>query len=142
MTPYDEEDIKGEDRIIRRIDPDQHVVWDDNRKCHRISSKAFQASSVKNGGMSVDIEKLISDSGKDPYQFVTTPKFRGSVWWSASSVRGQGLSIGYAPIEPDNPFHGEVWRIGGNSNRFTKNQKSHLQNSAQWFVEIDNVHIR
>lgn len=130
--PYDDEDILPDDVIIRRINPEQHMVWDQNEGRKRISSKAFSPSSGEYGGMSVDIEKLITARGQDPKAFVTTPVFTCSVWFTADNIRGLGLKIGYEPT-PDNHAHGEVWGTN-RPNRFTKAQQSTLREQAQWYV--------
>lgn len=137
MDPYDEKAIGPDDIIIRRINPAQHVVIDENRKCRRISSKAFHPST--NGGMSVDIEELILAAELDPRQYVTTPKYIGSVAFSAGSARVANLLVGYDPL-PKNPYHGEVW---GNPrpDRFTGTQKRKLIAASEWYVEIPGVEI-
>ena len=101
MEPYDEDQIGADDTVIRRIDPEQHVVWDDNLDCKRVSSKAFSPSSEPNGGMSVDIESLIVQAGEDPKEYVTTPKYTGSVAFSAGAARDLRLRVGYHPV-PEN----------------------------------------
>jgi len=75
VDPYDEEKIGSTDVIIRRINPNQHVIWDDNQNCQRVSTKAFSPSSGENGGMSVDIESLIIENNINPEEYVTTPIF-------------------------------------------------------------------
>jgi hypothetical protein len=52
VNPYDEPKIGNRDVIIRRINPDQHVIWDENRQVWRISSKAYNKSSGTMEGMS------------------------------------------------------------------------------------------
>ena len=64
-APYKEEEIGPNDTIIRRISPEQQVVWDDNRGRDRIFKKAYSDSSGENGGMSVDIELLIVATSED-----------------------------------------------------------------------------
>lgn len=147
MQPYDERNIKGDDAIIRRIDPDQHIVLDANLGCERISSKAFRPSSGPQGGMSVDIEKLILDDRIDPREFVTTPRFRASVSFAAKVARGLGLRVGYDPILgngqiPANPYHGEVWGPDDNPNKFSNGQRNGLHRAVEWYVELPGVEIR
>jgi len=145
VDPYDEEQICPQDTIIRRINPVQHVVWDDNRKKHRITSKAYNKSSGPKAGMSVDIENLIVAANQNPQTYVTTPVFTGSVAFSAGDVRNLELWVGYEPIKDvpdvqDNPHHGEVWaKIEKKS--FTESQKSGLAKSARWYVELPDVDI-
>ncbi|WP_300395131.1 hypothetical protein [Henriciella sp.] len=140
MQPYDENEIEADDIIIRRIDPNEHIVPDDNTGGERISSKAFSASSGDEGGMSVDVEKLIVADGVEPMDFVTTPRFTGSVYFIAESIRERELMIGYEPIE-GNPYHGEVWR-SPNGGRFTRAQKKALRETAEWYVELPGVALK
>ena len=140
VNPYDEKRIGANDLIIRRINPDQHLVWDDNRNRKRISTKAYQRSSGEAGGMSVDIEALIVADRQDPKQFVTTPKFTGSVAFMANQIRELGLILGYDPI-PDNPYHGQVWQKG-TAKRFTRTQQKGLLRAAQWYVRLEGVDIK
>ena len=145
--PYNDTNIKAGDIIIRRINPKQHKVFDHNRNCYRISTKAYSPSSGPNGGMSVDIEALIVRAGKDPKKFVTTPVYTGSVAFSAGQVRGLDLLIGHTP-KPDNPYHGDVWankssgRFSDSQKRpFSGSQKRSLLNAAKWYVELPGVCI-
>jgi len=137
--PYDEERIGSTDTIIRRINPIQHVVWDNNRECHRISTKAFSPSSGERGGMSVDIESLILESDDDPKKYVTTPTFTGSVTFFANDARKLDLVIGYDPIF-ENPYHGEVWG-SARPNRFSNPQKKGLMAASTWYVELKDVFL-
>jgi hypothetical protein len=139
MEPYDEAQITGEDTIIRRINPQQHIVWDENRGRFRISSKVFSPSSEPNGGMSVDIERLMLADGLDPREYVTTPVFTGSVAFSAGAARALGLIVGYDPI-PTNPYHGEVWGAD-RPNRFSRQQRKGLAVASRWYVELDDVDV-
>lgn len=145
VDPYDEKQIGASDTIIRRISPEQHVVWDENRKRKRISSKAYNKSSGPRDGMSVDIEKLIVAAGQDPRVYVTTPRFTGSVAMPAGKVRELDLWVGYDPVkdapnEPDNPHHGEVWATKPKKS-FTDAQKNGLARLARWYVELPDVDI-
>lgn len=140
VDPYDEAQIKAVDAIIRRISLKDHVVWDENRQRHRIASNAYRKSSGPKGGMSVDIEALITATGQDPRVYVTTPVFIGSVVFSATDVRSLGLWIGYEPI-PDNPHHGEVWATT-DKKHFSDAQKTGLAKAARWYVELPDVDIR
>jgi hypothetical protein len=139
VNPYDENGIGAADIIIRRINPAEHVVPDQNRNCNRISSKAYSPSSGQNGGMSIDVEALIRKAGLQPQIFVTTPVFTGSVAFEASSIRSLGLWVGYEPLTL-NPYHGEVWGAVRHT-KFTRSQKSGLASSANWYVQIPNVSL-
>lgn len=139
MEPYDESQINPDDKIIRRINPEQHVVWDDSRGRPRISSKAFSPSSGQNGGMSVDIEQLLLADGVNSREYVTTPVFTGSVAFSAGAARALDLQVGY-DATPSNPYHGEVWGKD-RPNRFSRPQKRGLAEASCWYVELDDVDI-
>jgi hypothetical protein len=90
--------------------------------------------------MSVDLERLIVAAGVNPHAYVTTPRFTGSVIFSAEQIRDAGFLIGYDPL-PDNSYHGEVWAsISGG--KFSRAQQKQLQTLAQWYVQIPNVEIR
>lgn len=145
VDPYDEDLIRAEDTIIRRINPDQHVIWDENRQKRRIASKAYNKSSGLKDGMSVDIEGLIVSAGADPQTYVTTPIFTGSVALPAGEIRALDLWVGYEPIKDvpnvqDNPHHGEVW-AKTEKKSFTEGQKSGLAKVARWYVELLDVDI-
>ncbi|QUS56359.1 hypothetical protein [Pseudovibrio brasiliensis] len=139
VDPYDEDEIIENDRIIRRINPEQHIVTDLNRNCRRISTKAFSPSSEPTYGMSVDIEKLILNAGLVPTEFVTTPTYTGSVSFAAQDIRNTDLIVGYEPIA-DNPYHGEVW-AKENKQRFKNSQKKQLLRAAEWYVRIEDVEL-
>jgi hypothetical protein len=138
--PSDEPRIDANEVIIRRINPHQHVVWDENRKVRRVSSKAYTKSAGLKEGMSVDIESLLVAAGIDPKGFVTTPVYIGSVAFSAISIRNLHLWIGFDPV-PNNAFHGQVWPTQPKRN-FTDSQKSGLANAAAWYVEIPGVDVK
>ena len=139
VTPHDHEEIAAADFLIRRIDPKLHVVQDDNLNCRRLSSKAFSPSSEEGGGMSVDIEKLIKDDGLDPATFVTSPKYLGSIRFTAEACRAANLLVGYDPLT-ENPYHGEVWGER-KPNRFSRTQQKAICAASTWLVPILDVQI-
>lgn len=147
VDPYDEPTIEHDDIIIRRVNRDQHVVRDEITGTLRTSSKLFSPSSGLNGGMSVDLLKLIEADGLNAQEYVTTPVFTGSVQFAAHAVRAAGLRVGYDPIKDlagvqDNPYHGEVWGPVQKPNRFTQGQKRALAEASTWFVELPGVEIK
>lgn len=95
---------------------------------------AFKKSSGANAGMSIDIEQLIVKAGINARKFVTTPKWMGSVHFTAGAIRDNEFMIGRDPLA-DNPYHGEVW---GN---FTSAKVKRLQRLAQWYVAIKDVRL-
>lgn len=135
VEPHDHQEIQPADGVIRRIS-DQFIVSDANGG-KRVSSMAFSPSSpAHGGGLSVDLQCEIEATGKVATEFVTTPVWIGSVRFTAQQIRGEGFKVGFDPLPPDNPFHGEVW---GN---FTSGKKKKLQKLAEWFVEIPGVALQ
>lgn len=132
VEPHDHPDIQAADEIIRRISELQVVEVDGVK---RVSSIAFQPSREVRGGLSIDIRKSMDCSGIDAVEFVTTPRWVGSVIFTAAAPRSMALFVGYEPI-PDNVHHGEVWP-GAES--FSKKKSKELQRLARWFVPIPNV---
>ena len=147
MEPYDEPAIGDEDTVIRRVS-EYHVVIDKNgpKPRRRLSSGAFNKSEGPKAGMSVDLEALMAADDVEPREYVITPVFTGAVWFQAGSARALELLVGYEPIQddpdqPDNPYHGEVWR-NEEARKFKGSQSKGLHNSAQWYVELEDVDIR
>ncbi len=89
---------------------------------------AVKPSSGPNGGMSVDLQHLIEEAGHDPKTFILTPPYIGALRFLAGALREQGLKVGYEPIIPANPFHGEVWGT------FSKKVQNKLLSIAEIFV--------
>ena len=63
VLPHNRCDIEDDDNLLRYINPYNQIIWDDNLKCHRVSSGAFSESSTSNGGMSVDHERWMLEDG-------------------------------------------------------------------------------
>lgn len=132
VLPHDHSGIALDDGVLRRISENQVVA--DSAGQRRVSSKAFKPSTGPNGGMSVDLEKLIIDAKQDPRAYVTTPRWTGSVRFKAGALREEEFMVGFDPL-PENPYHGEVW------GKFTKAQQRRLQQLAVWFVTIPGVKL-
>lgn len=132
VVPHDHSEILNNDGIIRRVSLQQVVEDPKSVGGHKLSSKVFNPSSGKNGGLSVDLKRPIEEDNIDPKAFVTNHRFLGSVIMEAEVYRSKTLMVGYDP-KPDNDYHGEVW---GN---FTDGCKRQLLKLAKWFVPIDGV---
>ena len=132
VIPHDHPDILANHIAIRRIS--ENWIVPDGNGGRRVSSMAFRPSSGVNGGMSIDLESFILDSKLDPREFVTAPFWIGSVCFRVGALRGEGLQVGYDPVD-GNKFHGEVW---GASRRA---QWKRLQELAAWYVPIPGVQI-
>jgi hypothetical protein len=79
--------------------------------------------------MSVDLQKLIEEAGLDPKSYILSPPWIGAVWFTAGSLRAEGLMVGYDP-DLDNPYHGQVWGT------FTSKTPKRLAALAAEFVPI------
>jgi hypothetical protein len=132
VIPHDNEEIKDEHEVIRRIS-EQYIVEDCNGMRIK-SSMAYKASSGKNGGMSVDLKNLIESAGLDPQEYVTEPRWIGSVKFTVSDLRKLDFKVGYHPTK-HNPYHGEVW------GKFSRSQINNLKTLAVWFVEIPQTNL-
>jgi len=139
VLPHDHDEIGNDDGVIRRIS--ELWITADKNGNRRISSMAYKASSGPNGGMSVDLVALITAGGLDPRVYVTTPRWVGSVIFTAGNLREAGFRVGYDPLEeqppdqPANPYHGEVWGA------FSKGQQKRLAEMARWFVALEGVSL-
>jgi len=134
--PHDHEAITDDDVLIRRISDKQIANYPNGVR--KVSSMAFKPSSGVNEGMSVDIERFIRNDERDPCEWVTTPRWYGSLQIRVQPLRRADLLVGYDPILPDNPYHGQVW---GQGKGFTKAQQNTLRGNSTWFVEIPGVSI-
>lgn len=132
VEPHDHPGIQPADGVIRRIS--EYLIVTDANGGKRVSSMAFSPSSpAQGGGLSVDLQCEIEASGKVATEFVTTPIWIGSIRFTAQQIRDEGFQVGFDPLPPENPFHGEVW---GN---FTTGKKKKLLRLAEWFVAIPEV---
>lgn len=131
VIPHDHPEIAADDKAIRRISPEFHIVSNEDG-ARKVSTMAFQPSTDAYSGLSIDLEKQIIEADLDPKVFVTSPQFVGSVWFAVRAIRAEGLQVGSDP-RPDNPHHGEVW------GSFTKGKKRKLLSLAEWYVAINGV---
>lgn len=132
VIPHDHSDIEPLDLVIRRVSAEWTV---DDPKVHggrRLSSMAFEKSTGPNGGMSVDLKRQIEEAGIDPKQWVTTPRWTGSVTLRVVDLREEGFQVGFDPLD-DNPYHGEVW------GQFSKGRKRKLLSMCDWLVPLEGV---
>lgn len=146
VEAHDDPKIGTEELLIRRINPVEHVVKDENIGGYRLSTKAFSSSSEAPYGMSVDSLGLMVKAGINPKDFVTNPKYTASVQFTAGAARAANLWVGYDPLDEDgsnpaNPYHAEVWSQPNPAQRFTKGQQRALMKACEWFVEIPEVKI-
>lgn len=134
VIPHDHEGILRNDGVIRRVS-EQLVVFDPKIGGNRLSSSVFNPSSGLNGGLSVDLQKQIEEAGLIAKDFVTNPRFTGSIRLETCQLRNEGFKVGYDPLD-HNPYHGEVW---GN---FSKAKRKKLFQLCTWFVPMENTSIQ
>lgn len=133
-TPHDHDEVAADHGIIRRISVKQHTVVDAQGQ-RRLSTLAFEPSTDPYEGLSIDLEKSITDAGLDARSYVSDAKHQGSVRFTAGAVRDMGLKVGFDPIPNENEHHGEVWGASPRS------KKKALLKAAAWFVQIPDVVI-
>ncbi|MCC6598055.1 MAG: hypothetical protein IT559_04640 [Alphaproteobacteria bacterium] len=138
--PHDHDEILNDDFVIRRIS-EQQIATDSATGQRKVSSLAFKASSGENESMSVDIEKLIVAAGLKPEEYVTTPRWVGSIRIQVAPIRTTNCSVGFDPLpenspHPENPYHGGVW---GNFNKATQRA---IRQASNWLVEIEGVNLQ
>lgn len=132
VIPHDHDEIEDNHEVIRKISNQQLSEDCNGRKF--VSSILYKASDGKNGGMSVDLKNLIESNGLDPKEFVTTPRWFGSVKFKVSDLRKLDFKVGYHPTK-HNPYHGEIW------GKFSRSQINNLKTLAVWFVEIPQTNL-
>ena len=143
VIPHDEPNLAGSSGFIRFINPDFHVVPDDNTGGKRISSAAFKATNGDPSyGMSGDLEQSVIAGGLDAVDVV--PTGFGAVRLLVSDIRGLGHAVGSDPILPGNqfglppdPHHGQAWGVKTK----THSQKL-LRAISDWVVPIPGVALR
>jgi hypothetical protein len=144
LRPNDDVEIAPDSLLIRHIcGLSNHVIWDDNRNCRRISTAAFSASSDDpRYGMSVDIGQFLMAANL-PLDAMVEPGF-GAVSLRVGPVRSTGLFVGADPIPRDNaeglkenPYHGQVWGVKSPSHR----RKLHKL-VEDWVLKLHDVALR
>lgn len=101
--PYDDDTLTADDFLLRRIDPDHHLVSTDAG--YRVTSAAFSESSPnasKYGGMSVQVERLAADP------LAQLPPDWGLVKVRVGTLRAKNYLVGVDPVDGDDS-HTCVW---------------------------------
>lgn len=138
VIPHDDSDIQPHNGLIRNVNPDYHVVWDDNKQVHRLSTAAFSDSRI-NGGVSVDLEELMHQAGLANTARIPLHPGWGAVRLETGHVRGLGLKVGRNPItstdpSENNPYHGEIWGV-----RKRKSIQKQLVQLAVWIKKAAGI---
>jgi hypothetical protein len=131
---HDDPAIRGSSSLIRHINPDFHVSYDENIGGRRISSSAFSATSDDpDFGMSVDIGQLLDERNLSESTHV--PSGMGAVRLRVAAIRNLALRVGSDPV-PGNDEHGQVWDA-----KSSKRRKI-LGVVEDWVVAVPGVAIR
>jgi hypothetical protein len=138
VLPHDHPDLANERRLIRRITSD-HIIFDDNLGCNRISSGLFKCNP-KHGYLSIDSEHCNQNLQRDPAEYVTDPVFFGALMIDVGEFRSldraekpeQRWKIGIVPMG-GNDCHGAVW------GKITGGQSNDMQRKSQWLVRVPGV---
>jgi hypothetical protein len=134
VVAHDDPAILPQSLLIRHINPDHHVVPDENTKGLRISSGAFAATTRDpDYGMSVDIGQLLSERRLPNHHMV--PQRMGAVSLGVGDLREIGLRIGSDPV-PMNEFHGQTWGVKPSM------RKAVHKLLKAWVVPISGVALR
>ena len=133
VEPHDHQEILPDDGVIRRVS--QEFVVPDKDGMPRVSTMAFQPSSVaQGGGLSIDLQREIEESGRDARQFVMSPPWIGSVRFSAGQLRGEELMVGYENLCLQTTLFME--RYGETFRRGKKRGSCKLPNGSSRFPEF------
>ena len=126
MAYQDDPTIGNEVRLFRRIHP-QWIVRDENLKCFRPSSQAFN-DSQDGSPMSVNREDILQQENKPPAELLA-----GLYEWGLAALRtgtmrenGQGIA---ADPTPDEPSHALVF-----GPKPTKARKR-IAKTAEWVIQ-------
>lgn len=104
----DDASVPDDSRLFRRISADaNHIVWDSNLACWRISSQAFRNLSRDPPAFSVNLECVLAEIGEEIDTVFPDIDRYGIVALSARLVRQHNQAIEKKP-EPGDPSHGHV----------------------------------
>lgn len=134
VLPHDHPNFATGKSLIRRISA-EHVVFDKNRNCQRLSSALFAYDDPANH-LSCDSPACIEACNEEPAAYVSTDGWLGAVVLAADKVRsiqaGIDTRIGMVPLE-ENPCHGGVWA------KITRGRANAMLRTADWLVAIPNT---
>ena len=108
--------------MLRFIDPAHHWIFDRNQNSWRVSSGLFSESSVPNGGMSVEMERLVLAGGLTLADRLQHSRC-GVARLVVGDLRNLHLAVGLDPL-PNNPYHAQVWGI--RNSRRIRRELAHL----------------
>lgn len=123
MPPADDPTIENDERLLRRIHPEQ-IVADDKSGGYRVSSAAFNAVH-----MSVDLHSSLIAAGRDVTSCVRAHEGFGLVAITAGLAREKGQAVYKEPVE-GNDAHGIV------EGKKPPSVKNAFTAQCEWVIDI------
>lgn len=102
----DDPSISDDVALYRRVHPQLHVQWDENRQCRRFTSAAFQNTS-RTLDMSVALGDTLAKRGREPDSVLAEWPDWYLVSLTAGRVRAHEQGVLRDPLLSD-PVHGNV----------------------------------
>ena len=126
MPYHDDASIGNDVRLFRRIHP-QWIVRDDNLKCLRPSSQAFN-NSQDDTPMSVNREDILQQERREPATLLAGFNEWALAAIRAGTMREQGQGIASDPT-PEEASHALVFGAK------PSNVRKRIARSAEWVIE-------
>jgi hypothetical protein len=136
--PHDHANFGPDDLIIRRVKRANHVTYDRNLNCDRLSSALFKFNDPSNY-LSCDSGACLTANGINAVEYVLDGGWDGAVQMTVETFRSTALAgepyrIGMAPL-PGIPCHGAVW------GKIRPGQANKLLALSNWLAEMPGVVI-
>lgn len=143
ILPHDDPDLQGEARMLRGISK-QHIVYDANYGCQRLSSAVFRNKPNRQGYLSFNSQRCIESRGEDPIRYMMGGAWLGVVSMTVAQFRtydpaeqpADAWKIGMVPLldeQPPDPCHGAVW------GSISESKANHIRRAVDWLVEVPDV---
>lgn len=143
ILPHDHPDLEGERRMLRGI-AQQHIVYDANYNCQRLSSALFRNSPKRQGYLSFNSQRCIEAKGDDSVEYMAGRGWVGVVSMSVAHFRtfdpadqpADRWKIGMVPLpdeQPPDPCHGAVWGT------ISEGRANQIRRAVDWLVEVPGV---
>lgn len=144
-TPYDDQRVKNEHRLVRRINPRWHLKPDKARGGGYLqpNSVAFKASDGPNEGMSVYWFECLQKNGHDPMTYGETSEYTGAMVLTVGDVRALGLAVGHTPVD-GNECHVDIWNITGKNQAEQFHRGKHTEaliGKAVWLAKPEGYKV-
>lgn len=122
----------------------QHIVFDANHNCQRLSSALFRNNPRRQGYLSFNSQRCVEARGEDPSGYMRSRGWIGVVSMSVAHFRtfdpaeqaADRWKIGMVPLleeQPPDPCHGAVWGT------ISEGRANHIRRAVNWFVEVPGV---